>query len=62
MLLGFPVGYSIQIMLSVFSIATGIGWLHLAKKLKINKGDKISWVKIDKNKKKIIRYYHCLAK
>ena len=37
MLLGLPVGYSIQLMLSVFSIATGIGWLHLAKKLKINK-------------------------
>ena len=33
-----------------------------AKKLKINKGDRISWVRIDKNKKKIIRYYHCLAK
>ena len=34
---------------------------NCAKKLQIKKGDKISWSDISENKKKNIRYYHCLA-
>ena len=34
---------------------------NCAKKLQIKKGDKISWSNIGENKKKNIRYYHCLA-
>ena len=35
---------------------------NCSKKLQIKKGDEISWSKINKNKKKNIRYYHCLDK
>ena len=34
---------------------------NCAKKLQIKIGDKISWSNISENKKKNIRYYHCLA-
>ena len=33
---------------------------NCSKKLQIKKGDEIRWSKINKNKKKNIRYYHCL--